>query len=53
MAGPVIDQLNIISSDFDATLKFYRALGVAIQEPGGLTRPVEDRYRSAPPAGHA
>ena len=38
MAGPVVDQLNIISSDFDATLNFYRALGVAIQEPAGTTQ---------------
>ena len=33
MAGPVFDQLNILSADFDATLSFYRVLGVEIQEP--------------------
>ena len=33
MAGPSIDQLNIISADFDATQSFYRALGVEIGDP--------------------
>jgi uncharacterized glyoxalase superfamily protein PhnB len=33
MIGPVFDQLNIVSADFDAALAFYRVLGVEIQEP--------------------
>jgi uncharacterized glyoxalase superfamily protein PhnB len=33
MAAPVFDQLNIVSADFDATLSFYRVLGLEIQEP--------------------
>lgn len=36
-----IDQVNIVSSDLDATLKFYRLLGV----------PMRDPIRS--PSGHA
>jgi uncharacterized glyoxalase superfamily protein PhnB len=33
MPAPVVDQLNIVSADFDATLSFYRMLGVEIEEP--------------------
>lgn len=33
MAVPVFDQLNLISADFDATLSFYRVLGLEIQAP--------------------
>lgn len=33
MAVPVFDQLNIVSADFDATLSFYRALGVELRDP--------------------
>ena len=33
MAVPVFDQLNIVAADFDATLSFYRVLGVEIQPP--------------------
>jgi uncharacterized glyoxalase superfamily protein PhnB len=33
MAVPVFDQLNIVSADLDATLSFYRVLGIEIQEP--------------------
>ena len=33
MTVPVLDQLNIIAADFDATMAFYRVLGIEIQEP--------------------
>jgi uncharacterized glyoxalase superfamily protein PhnB len=33
MAGPFFDQLNLVSADFDATMAFYRVLGVKIEEP--------------------
>ncbi|MET1110007.1 MAG: VOC family protein [Allosphingosinicella sp.] len=33
MAAPVLDQLNLISADFDATMAFYRILGVEMQAP--------------------
>jgi hypothetical protein len=32
---PVLNQLNIVARDFDATLAFYRRLGVAV--PDGFT----------------
>lgn len=38
--APVMNQLNLVARDFDATLSFYRALVVAIEEvpvgPGGI-----------------
>jgi uncharacterized glyoxalase superfamily protein PhnB len=41
MAGPdlVLSQLNLVARDFDATLAFYRRLGVHVDErpsPGGI-----------------
>jgi uncharacterized glyoxalase superfamily protein PhnB len=33
LTGPLFDQINIVSADFDATRSFYQALGVEIQEP--------------------
>jgi catechol 2,3-dioxygenase-like lactoylglutathione lyase family enzyme len=33
MPAPIFDQLNIVSADFDATLSFYRGLGMEIEEP--------------------
>jgi uncharacterized glyoxalase superfamily protein PhnB len=49
MAAPVIDQLNLISADFDATRSFYRVLGVEIQEParGGDDAPFHASHRPA------
>ncbi|MEN8159073.1 MAG: VOC family protein [Myxococcota bacterium] len=32
MAGPVLDQLNLIVRDMDASLSFYRALGLDIPD---------------------
>ena len=37
MTPPVLNQLNIVARDFDATLAFYRRLGVAV--PDGSTSP--------------
>lgn len=34
---PVLNQLNIVARDFDATLAFYRRLGVEV--PDGVTSP--------------
>jgi len=33
MSSPVFDQLNLISDDLDATVRFYRRLGVRLGEP--------------------
>lgn len=33
MPSPVFDQLNLISDDLDATVRFYRQLGVQLHEP--------------------
>jgi catechol 2,3-dioxygenase-like lactoylglutathione lyase family enzyme len=37
---PVLNQLNIIAKDFDATVKFYRRLGVnvpdSVDSPDGV-----------------
>lgn len=33
MPSPVFDQLNVISDDLDATVRFYRQLGVQLNEP--------------------
>ena len=48
-AKPVLDQLNIVARDFDATLAFYRRLGVDVpdspQSPDGI-RHVEVRFAS-------
>ncbi len=32
-AGPAFDQINIVSDEFDATLAFYRSLGVELRDP--------------------
>jgi uncharacterized glyoxalase superfamily protein PhnB len=33
MPSPVFDQLNVISDDLDATVRFYRQLGIEMHEP--------------------
>ena len=33
MPWPVFDQLNLISDDLDATVRFYRQPGVQMHEP--------------------
>ena len=33
MAPPVFDQINIVASDLDATVAFYRMLGVDLRDP--------------------
>lgn len=50
MPGPVIDQLNIISANFDATQGFYRVLGIEIEEPA-RTGEGEPFHASHRPAG--
>jgi uncharacterized glyoxalase superfamily protein PhnB len=52
MAAPVFDQLNLISADFDATLSFYRVLGVEIGEPA-RTKEGEPFHASHRPANGA
>jgi catechol 2,3-dioxygenase-like lactoylglutathione lyase family enzyme len=32
---PVFDQVNLVVSDMDATLEFYRALGLRFAEKAG------------------
>lgn len=39
---PVLNQLNIVARDFDATLAFYRRLGVAV--PDGASSPEGIRH---------
>ena len=33
MPSPVFDQLNLISDDLDATVRFYRQLGIRLGDP--------------------
>jgi predicted lactoylglutathione lyase len=34
LSGPVLNQLNLVVADLDASLSFYRALGLTIPEAG-------------------
>jgi len=51
MPGPVIDQLNLISADFDATQGFYRTLGVEIGEPARTAQGEPYHASHRPPHG--
>jgi catechol 2,3-dioxygenase-like lactoylglutathione lyase family enzyme len=53
-ATPVLNQLNLVVRDTDASVAFYRRLGLEIDaEPGGngigLMSPIDSQHRSWPP----
>jgi uncharacterized glyoxalase superfamily protein PhnB len=53
MAGPILDQINLVSADFDATMSFYRVLGVAIGEPARTAAGEPFHASHRPPQGSA
>ena len=52
MPSPVFDQLNLISDDLDATVRFYRQLGIKLGDPA-RTSAGEPFHSSGPGGGGA
>ncbi len=52
MPSPVFDQLNLISDDLDATVRFYRQLGIKLGDPA-RTEAGEPFHASGPGGGGA
>ncbi len=49
MPAPVFDQLNLISDDLDATVRFYRQLGIKLGDPART--PAGEAFHASGPGG--
>ena len=51
MSAPLLDQINIVASDLDATVGFYRLLGIDLRDPIRTAGGEPFHASSAPSAG--
>ena len=49
MPSPIFDQLNLISDDLDATVRFYRQLGIRLGDPA--RNAVGEAFHASGPGG--